>query len=176
MSAINNIFSKFPVIQTQQLILRKLVISDIDELYELYNAEETQRYQTRYNYSRQSLINYILSQEEAFSNKEKIMWAIERVSDRAFIGVRIIYCDDPSGFIEVQGDTKKKFWRHGLTKEAYIGILSFLQQHKINGAYVKIQQQNINAIKLVESLNFTPINSFVSENGLPFIQYAIRLN
>ncbi|MFO0414632.1 MAG: GNAT family N-acetyltransferase [Bacteroidota bacterium] len=165
-------FRGYPTIRTERLILRQLTFADIADLYDLYNAKETQEFQTQYYYSRESLLQYILSQDQSFSNHEKIMWAIERKSDKTFIGVRVIYNDGNDEY-EIQGDTRKIFWRKGYTKEAYKGILKFIKE--VYGGqkalvYSKIRVHNENAIALINSLDFK-FQKILSENGVHMLKY-----
>jgi RimJ/RimL family protein N-acetyltransferase len=170
-------FRGYPTIRTDRLVLRQLLISDLSELYELYNARETQQFQTTHYYSQNDLLKYILNQEQKFNDYEKIMWVIERKSDRAFIGVRILYNDGNDGY-EIQGDTKQKFWRQGYTKEAYIGILNFIKEAYVNGkatVYSKIRIQNENAIALINSLDFA-YEKIDYESDVPLIKYVKKIN
>lgn len=171
----NPILNTFPTIKTERLVLRKLKVSDVDDLYALYNSAETQRFQNKHYYSRDSLIEYILIQDIAFNNGEQIIWAIERISDNAFIGVRILYCDEGSDFMEIQGDTKSIFWKQGYTKEAYKGILSFLKNKNIEGVYAKINSENSNATFLIKSIGFTLNRSYI-ENDLIFNEFVLDLS
>lgn len=168
-----NLFLKFPVIKTERLILRMLNLSDLEELYQLYNSESTQKYQGRQYYSKQYLIQKILNQEVVFKRGTEIIWAIERVSDQEFIGIRILYNDENNEFVEIQGDTKQKYWRQGYTKEAYNGILKYLKENKVKGVYSSIQSKNIGATSLVESLNFKKIREDTYEDGLIFDTYIL---
>jgi RimJ/RimL family protein N-acetyltransferase len=169
-----SLFEKgMPIFETKRLTLRQPVIEDLNTIYDLYNAPETQQFQTKHYYSKNQLLQYIVSQEMAFWNQEKIMWVLERKSDRAIVGMRILYHDGDDKY-EIQGDTFKQFWRKGYTKEAYLAILSFISYHCDNHSlvYSKIQTLNYNAIRLIESMNFTKVNQF-TENELSFYEYQI---
>jgi ribosomal-protein-alanine N-acetyltransferase len=170
-------FRGYPTIRTDRLVLRQLLISDLSELYELYNARETQQFQTPHYYTQNDLFQYILTQEEKFNAFEKIMWVIERKSDRAFVGVRIIYNDGNDEY-EIQGDTKKRYWRQGYTKESYLGILNFIKEaygSKKATVYSKIRTDNENAIALINSLDFD-FDKINYENGVPLIKYVKTIN
>lgn len=167
----------YPTIRTERLILRQLLVSDIEDLYELYNAPETQLYQTHHYYSKNDLLKYIFSQEQQFLSHEKIMWVIERKSDRAFIGMRILYNDGNDEY-EIQGDTKKKYWRQGYTKEAYQGILNFIREAYGNAAaivYARVQIENEQAIALMNAVQIE-FDQVIQENGVPLLRFVKKIN
>lgn len=169
------LFKKFPRIETKHLVLRKLTHFDSDDLDELFNSQDIQMYQSHVYYSREDLYNYVESQNYTFNNHEIIKWVIERKSDGKFIGVRILYCDDNSGWVEIQGDTKKEYWRMGYTKEAYKGIIKHLRSLNFKGVRSVIQYENTSAKFLLKSLNFKLFNEFFS-NGLKFQEYRLNLD
>lgn len=173
--SIQNLFLQFPTLETGRLILRKLELRDLASLYTLYNSPHTQMYQTKYVYTLPELMTYLRTQDRAFQNQTKIMWALERKLDNRFIGIRILYADDDLQFVEMQGDTFQEFWNQGYTKEAYIAILVHLQKCGLGGVYTKVQANNLNAIYLMKSLNFTPIQKYRIQGGIDFIKFAIRL-
>lgn len=67
------LFKKFPQINTQSLLLRKLEHSDSEKLNELLNNVEIQKHQTANYYSREDIWNYIESQSETFKSLFKFM-------------------------------------------------------------------------------------------------------
>lgn len=114
----SNIFLEFPIIKTKRLTLRQVGPADLPDLYQLFNAEETQKYQMQHHYSMEELMLYIDGLAKSFRNQSQIVWAIERNTDKRFLGLRVLYNDVDSELMEIQG----------YTKEAYIGIILFLQK------------------------------------------------
>lgn len=170
-------FRGYPTIRTNRLILRPLSLADLTDLYTLYNAPETQQFQMHHYYSKDDLKRYILTQDQQFFANEKIMWVIERKSDHAFIGIRIIYNDGNDQY-EIQGDTKQAYWRQGYTKEAYIGILNFIKEAYGKSSatiYARVQVENENAIALMNSLDFT-FENIIHENGVPLLKFIKKIN
>jgi ribosomal-protein-alanine N-acetyltransferase len=173
MTAQDKLFYQFPIIKTERLILNPLNEADLDELYHLYNADDTQQYQSNHYYSKDSLRKYIKDQSNSFQAKEKIMWAIRDNQTKEFIGVRIFYCDNPSSG-EIQGDTKKAKRRKGLTKEAYLGIIKYLKACNFEGIYSRIQSENLSAIKLSESVGLIKYSEEKDPTGLKSYTYMLR--
>lgn len=163
----NLFFRGFPKISTDRLTLRQVEKKDLHNIYELFNSYETKKYQNPHYYSIEELSEYIDEIKIAFRNHEKIVWVLERKSDNAFIGIRILYNDGNDRF-EIQGDTRSEYWRKGYTKEAYLGIIKFIK-NTYNGSfatiYSEIQNENMAAIGLVCSLNFDFQKSFIADNG-----------
>ena len=126
---------------------------------------------------RSNLLQYIISQDESFFSYEKIMWVMQRKEDNAFIGMRILYHDGNDTY-EIQGDTKKEFWRQGYTKEAYQGILDFIEESYAASSasiYSRIQIENENAIALVNSIGFS-FDQIIHENGVPLLRFVKKIN
>src|SRR5688572_20282588 len=88
------LFKQFPLLETKRLLLRKLHLEDLPLLELLYNAPETQAYQTKHYYSRIDLMKYVLEQDQSFNEKSKIMWALIDKDKHNFIGTRVLYSDD----------------------------------------------------------------------------------
>ncbi len=168
------LFRKFPTIKTDNFVLRKLGHYDLGNLNELFNNPEIQKYQSSNHYSRQDLYDYVESQNETYDNHEIIKWVIERKVDGEFIGLRILYCDDDSGWVEIQGDTKKEFWRKGYTKEVYNGIIGKLRECGFQGIRSVVQTSNKNALFLLKSMGFTLYKEYIS-NGISFQEYRLKL-
>ena len=174
MSPREKLFHKFPKLETKNLTLRKLDFNDINNIDELFNSPDIQEYQSQVFCSYSDLYKYVESQEKTFHNHKIVKWVIERKSDSSFIGVRILYCDDNSGWVEIQGDTKKEYWRKGYTKEAYLAIIDLLKKCGFKGIFSKIQAFYTNAQHLLNSLNFILYQDFISE-GIYFQEYRLEL-
>jgi len=151
-----------------------LGLNDIGNLDKLFNSPDTQRYQTSNFYFEKDLYDYVVSQNQTFNNHEIVKWVIERKSDSSFVGIRILYSDDNSGWVEIQGDTKKEYWRKGYTKESYLAIIDLLKECGFKGIYSKVQTNNTNAKHLLNSLNFKLNQNYVS-NGINFQEYRHEL-
>lgn len=169
----NLFYRGFPKINTERLTLRQVEKKDLQDLYQLFNSVETKKFQNSHYYSNEELIDYIDNIKTLFNNQEQIVWILERKSDNAFIGIRILYNDGNDRF-EIQGDTKTEYWRNGYTKEAYCGLIKFIK-NTYNGSvakiYSEIQNENVAAIRLVSSLNFDFQKSYVAENGKKMMIY-----
>ena len=169
------LFHKFPYILTENLFLRKLGLEDINNLDSLFNSVDTQKYQEKTHYSFNDLYDYVESQNVTYHSHEILKWVFELKNNFTFVGVRILYCDDDSGWIEIQGDTKKEFWGMGYTKEAYLGIIEHLKKCGFIGIYSKVQDGNENAIGLLKSLGFVLTESYLS-NEILFHKFTYKIN
>lgn len=181
MDFIKNIFDRFPYLQNEKVFLCEPLRSEYKKLQTLFNSSDTQRYQSSYNFSDLEMFNYVGSLDSEFRKKRKILWVIkskEVIVDRNFeiIGIRVLYCDDNSGYVEIQGDTFKTYWRKGYTKSAYQLIIDFLKQNGGKGIVANIQPSNISAIKLVESLGFKFDKGFLNEYDVEQMRYILEFS
>ncbi|MEF3419274.1 GNAT family N-acetyltransferase, partial [Escherichia coli] len=74
----NEISCKFPIIETERLILRKLETTDINDLFEILSSERVTKYYGKYPMENLSEAeDLILKFHKAFEDQKSIRWGIE---------------------------------------------------------------------------------------------------
>ena len=116
------------ILETQRLSLRRLVLSDLDELFELYSDPEMRRYfpdgTLTYEATREELEWFLNGHPE---HPELGLWAtIHRPTGR-FIGRcgLLPWTIEGRDEVEIAYMIAKPFWRQGLGAEAARGILEY---------------------------------------------------
>lgn len=148
---------EFPKLETERLILRKVEISDLYSMYQIFNDADVQRFQSIKQYSMEEIEQYIYSLESDYSRGYKILWGIQDKSSKKLIGNLIIYLDNED-LVEIQSDLLPSYWNKGITKEAYKEVFKYLKTQFKKGVYAKINVDNIGILGVINSLGFKIMN------------------
>ncbi len=119
------IFSEFPILETERLILREIVSSDANALFELFSQEEVTRYYDLYPYETvaeaEAIIDFFA---DSFDSERGIRWGIARKEDNQLIGT--------CGYVslrrfrgEIGYELNPNYWRHGYMSEAVQAIVNY---------------------------------------------------
>lgn len=123
----NEISGKFPIIETERLILRKLETTDINDLFEILSSERVTKYYGKYpmkNLSESE--DLILKFHKAFSEQKSIRWGIELKEINRIIGTCGFHCWNKNHFrAEVGYELGEAFWNKGYATEAISDILKY---------------------------------------------------
>jgi len=151
------VFHKFPVIKTDRLILREILDSDKNEIFEIYSDHNVMKYFGSIPFSAiNEAVDRISLTGNGFKNKEGIRWGITVYPENKLAGSAGIWRIDKKNFRgEIGYELSKNHWRKGIMKEALIEIINF--------AFVKMNLHTLEANtdplnnasnKLLESLGF----------------------
>ena len=116
------------ILETERLILRRLVINDLDELFVLYSDPEIRRYfpdgVKSYEDTKEELEWFLDGHPE---HPELGLWATIHKETGKFIGRCGLLPWEIDGKLEVEIAylLDKSFWHQGLATEAALGILRF---------------------------------------------------
>lgn len=92
-------FEPFPILETPRLILRRLVVEDVDEVFELRSNPETMKYIPRPLMTfKDEAIDHITMIDSKISNNEAINWAITLKGSPKLIGIIGHYRIKPEHF------------------------------------------------------------------------------
>jgi [ribosomal protein S5]-alanine N-acetyltransferase len=147
----------FPILKTDDLILRQLSSSDSGTIFEIFSDDQVTQY-----YDLETFTNFeqaeklIAHFQTRYEQREGIRWAITRRSDGEMIGT----CGF-NGFnrqasrVVIGYDLLRASWGQGATVQAVKGMLEFgfrrLELHRIE-AYV--DPENTASIRVLEKLGF----------------------
>ncbi len=123
----NEISDKFPIIETERLILRKLETTDINDLFEILSSERVTKYYGKYPMKNLSEAeDLILKFHKAFSEQKSIRWGIELKEINRIIGTCGFHCWNKNHFrAEVGYELGEVFWNKGYATEAISDILKY---------------------------------------------------
>jgi len=151
-------FNPFPVLETERLILRKPVESDIPAWYRMRSSEENMRYIGRKPATAieevKALYDLVIQDIEA--NKH-IGWVVAEKSNPAgFIGMIGFHRIKPEHHrAEVGYMIEQEFQGKGYGKEAVKAIIEYaFKEMKIHSIEADIDKDNIASEQLLKSLGF----------------------
>ena len=152
-----NIFKKFPKLESNRLVYRKFEEKDKHDLFSLRSDDRVMNFMDSTKHvSLQDSINMIDEIHISFKEKTGINWAIIKKSSNEFIGYfgfwRLIkqHCRAEIGYT-----LKPEFSGKGFMKEAFDKLIDFgfnnLQVHSIEA---NVNPKNIKSIRLLEKKGF----------------------
>jgi len=170
------------ILETPRLILRHLVMDDLDELFALYRDPEIRRY----------FPEGVLSLEDA---REELEWHMHGHPDYPELGLWATVYKETDKFIgrcgllpwEIEGKFEveiaylldKSFWHQGLATEAANGILHYaFRILKLPRLICLIDPENIPSRKVAERIGMTlerQVDGIAGDN-FPTLIYSISRN
>ena len=170
------------ILETNRLLLRRLVPDDLDSLYALYRDPEMRRYFPVEGSSADSTLTYDETREELewFLNghpkrPELGLWATILKENGAFIGRcgLLPWTLDGQDEVEVAYMIDKAYWRQGLGTEAARGIRDYaFEQLGLSRLICMIYPENEASVKVATNIGMTLEKECVDEHG-PFLVYSM---
>ena len=162
-------FSNFPVLEGQNIRLRKVTECDISEIFELLKDEDIIREYSpigAYSHITQAANNFLFNPDVNFAERTQITWVIEHKQTKKVLGVRELFFDETDKPITVQGFIKKEFRNKGLSQEAYNLIIDFARIIHAPGLLANASIENFPAIALMHSVGFKQYYISETKNGV----------
>lgn len=124
---IEKIFGDLPVLETERLVLRKITLADIEDMYSYASNEEVSKYVTwnphRSISDTRVFVEFILNQ---YRNQELAPWGIEYKAHGKLIGTTDFVWWQPNQKIaEIGYVISQNYWGKGITTEAANEIIKF---------------------------------------------------
>jgi len=132
-------FSPFPILETERLILRRVLPSDVKEMFELRSNPETMKYIPRpLLTNHEEALAHIQMMEDKIETNEGINWAITIKGDDKMLGVIGHYRIKPEHYrAEVGYMILPEYHGKGITTEAVQCVVDYgfntMQLHSIEG-------------------------------------------
>lgn len=123
----SEIVNKFPIIETDRIILRELETTDVNDLFEILSSERVTKYYGKYPMKNLSEAeDLILKFHKAFSEQKSIRWGIELKETNRIIGTCGFHCWNKNHFrAEIGYELGEAFWNKGYATEAISSILRY---------------------------------------------------
>jgi [ribosomal protein S5]-alanine N-acetyltransferase len=124
---IEEIYKDIPVMETERLILRKVTLDDLDDMFEYGSDNEVTRYVTwethRTTMDTKEFIDFVMSK---YTKGEIAPWGIELKENGKFIGtVDFVSWSSHHNTAEIGYVLSKSYWRKGYGTEAANEIIRF---------------------------------------------------
>lgn len=150
---------------TSRLIIRNLVITDLDNFHQYRSNPEVTKYQGFNVMTKEACATFIKSQEDKEFGKpgQWIQYAIELKETNQLIGDCAIKLDQYDIRLAEIGMTLSDLHQQkGYAKEALSGILKWLfEMQNIHRVTEIVDAENIASINLLKSLNFKQEGHFI---------------
>src|SRR6266498_4746449 len=165
------------ILETKRLILRHLVMDDLDELFALYSDPEIRRYFP------EGVLTFEETKEELewFMNghpkfPELGLWATIYQETGQFIGRcgLLPWTIDGQNEVEVAFALSKEYWGQGLATEAAQALLQYGFEHlQLSRLVCLIDRENQASIRVATKMGMTFEKEGRDEKGA-FLLYAIK--
>ena len=158
---VNKHFTPFPILTTERLTLRQLLIDDEEDIFTLRSDSEINKYLDRQlSNTIEDASNFIKKVNENIDKNVSLYWAIVMSDRNTFVGTVCLYgFSDENDNCEIGYELLTNFQGQGIMKEAVEKVIDY--------AFINIKVQNIEAclhrnnqssINLLEKLLFKKSN------------------
>lgn len=152
-----SVFHKFPVLETKNLTLRKILLTDQKEVYSIRSSKEAMKYFGKHPYkSPAEALGFVYSEVNAFQNHEGIRWAICLKNSDKLIGSAGFWRIDRRHLRgEIGYELLPEFWKKGIMYEALSAIINFgFEKMHFHSIEANTDPLNTASMKLLERLGF----------------------
>lgn len=152
---IEEIFGDLPILETDRLILRKIKLSDTQDLFEYASDPEVARCVTwDYHKSIEDSINYLRSVIQKYRNKEISEWGIVYKENNKFIGTcGYLWWNTTHARAEIAYALARRYWNRGLMTEAVKQVIKFgFEKMMLNRIEARCMLENIASQRVLEKV------------------------
>ena len=151
-------FTPFPELKTQRLLLRRLEISDANEMFFLRSNDDVLRYLGKEPASSvKEAEEFILKINKGVDENDAILWGIALLSDPAvIIGTICLWNFKKENYRgEIGYILHPNHWRKGIMKEAIICVIDYgFNVLKLHSIEALLSPENIASAAILESTGF----------------------
>lgn len=164
------------IFETERLIVRKLILEDLDSYHAMQSNPKVMQYADG---DVQSIAAHSIELNELISNyifgkNDFWIYAIERKSDSNFVGTIALVKDgkeDEIGyrFLEI-------YWGSGYATEVCGGFIQYCKSIGLQKIIGYVVDENSASVKILEQYNFKIVTQFMGkESQLPETKYELYL-
>ena len=150
-------FTSFPILTTERLTLRQLLIDDQNEILALRSDTEINKYLGRQpSKTIEDAINFINKVNDNIKLNNSLYWAITLTKTKTFVGTICLFdFSDEKNSCEIGYELMTKFQGQGIMKEATQAVIDYaFQALKIKNILAFTHCDNQNSTKLLTRFNF----------------------
>ena len=153
--AIDQVFRRFPVLETDNLLLRELVADDAEEVMAIFADEAVTEFYDLYTFQTPAEATELIEHmRNSYEQERQIRWAITRKEDDRLIGT--------CGFVvlyqhrgEIGYDLARAYWGRGIMAEALRAVVRFgFDEMALNRIEALVMPGNRNSTRLLDKLGF----------------------
>jgi ribosomal-protein-alanine N-acetyltransferase len=150
---IENVFSQLPQVTTDRLVLRRMRVSDVDDIYAYACAPDVARYTSWAPHtSPDETRQFVRRVLDAYSEKRVASWGIELKAERKLIGTGGFgLWDIEQSAAEIGYVIGKPYWGQGLMTEAVTAMFDFgFRRMALNRIVIRMDPRNIGSWRVAE--------------------------
>lgn len=161
------------ILETDRCLVREITVDDVDDLYRIYDDDETKLYIEDLYANREDEIRFT---EEYIANQYRFyefgLWVVSLKSNpNALIGRAGIFTRDGQDEVEIGFVFDKKYWGMGIASEVLLSIIKYArEEHDITELVANVHIDNFRSMRLLEKLGFR-YNKQSEVDGKPYSQY-----
>ena len=158
---LNKIFTPFPILKTERLTLRQLVINDGQQIFMLRSDSEINKYLNRQiSDTIVDARNFINKVNENVVKNESLYWAITLSGKNVLVGTICIFgFSDENDKCEIGYELLTNFQGQGIMKEAVEKVIDYaFNTIKVQVIEASFHRDNQRSIKLLEKFPFRHSN------------------
>ena len=160
-------FTPFPILTTERLTLRQLVIDDKQEIFTLRSDREINKYLDRQlSNTIEDAMNFINKVNENINKNDSLYWAITLSDKNVLVGTICLFgFSDDNYKCEIGYELLTNFQGQGIMKEAVEKVIDYaLNTIKVKKIEAFLHRGNQGSIKLLEKFSFKNSNEPDKEN------------
>jgi len=164
------------IFETERLLIRKLVLDDLQPFHELESNPLVLKYAIgkpkTFNDNKKELIALI----SKYNQPKNDFWiyAIERKTDKSFIGTVALVKDNFDD--EIGYRFLEKVWKLGYGSEICKGLISYCKKIGMKKIIGYVVNKNRASLKILENNNFKIICIFINDENQQETKYELDLN
>lgn len=149
-------FSPFPTIKTKNLTLRKIRISDIDDLYDYCKRPESSRYSNWSPHeSKKETRDFVYWLQARYIKKQCFTFCVE-YNGRVIGTASFMNFDENFGTVEIGYGINSDYWHKGLGKQIVSALVGFaFKRLELHRVYAKVMPENVASAALLQKCGFT---------------------
>ena len=158
---LNRTFTSFPILTTEKLTLRQLVIADEQEIFTLRSDGEINKYLDRQvSNTIDDARNFINKVNENINKNESLYWAITLSDRNILVGTICLFgFSDENDKCEIGYELLTNFQGQGIMKEASEKVIDYaFNTIKVQKIEAFLHRDNQRSIKLLEKFSFRNSN------------------
>jgi ribosomal-protein-alanine N-acetyltransferase len=158
---LNRTFTPFPVLTTERLTLRQLVLNDEEEIFTLRSDSEINKYLDRQlSNTIDDARDFINKINEHINKNDSLYWAITLTGNNQLVGTICLYgFSDENSNCEIGYELLTGYQGQGIMKEAAEKVIDYaFNSIKVKKIDAFFHRDNQGSIKLLEKLSFRDSN------------------
>jgi ribosomal-protein-alanine N-acetyltransferase len=160
-------FDPFPVLETSRLVLRRIVLDDLDAYFALRTNVNAMKHICQVLPTREETQTKILRINEMINMNEGMAWALCHKPDNVMIGTTSFHkVIKEHHRAEIGYMLHPDYWRKGIISEALESVIEFgFNQMNLHSIEAQIDPANLASEKVLQKFNFIK-EAYFKENYL----------